>query len=156
MHEVEESNTEQPRTACSRLLDDPAASDPRSESVAPPLFLLAPPRCKLATTCATLTQHPQMYGLPETHLFSAPTMAKWWRLCSESTFHMEHGLMRAVAQLFFGEQNESSIKSAEAWLRRRSHFTTAFLFETLTEKVSPLTLVEWSPTLISRLSLIHI
>lgn len=97
-----------------------------------------------------LGQHPEMYGLPETHLFSTPTMAKWWEMCSKSTFHMEDGLLRAVAQLYLGEQTDGAIKAAAGWLRRRAHFTTGLVFEELAEKVRPLVLVEKSPTLVSR------
>jgi Sulfotransferase family len=122
----------------------------RSDATSRPLFLLAPPRSHSGLACAMLGQHPQMYGLPETHLFSAPTMAKWWEKCSTSTYHMEDGLLRAVAQLYFGEQNDGAIKAALGWLKRRAHFTTGFLFEQLAERVSPLILVEKSPTLISR------
>ncbi len=150
MNDLERSNIEQGATSLSRVGDDRRNIGTGSGSMPCPLFMLAPPRSHSATACAMLGQHPQMYGLPETHLFSAPTMAKWWEMCSRSTFHMEHGLLRAVAQLYFGEQSDTSIKAAEGWLRRRSHFTTGFLFEVMTEWVSPLVLVERSPTLISR------
>src|SRR5215469_4507088 len=110
--------------------------------MAQPLFLLAPPRSYTALTCAMLGQHPQMYDLPETHLFSAPTVAKWWEICSQSTFHMQDGLLRAVAQLYFAEQTDGAVKASAGWLRRRAHFTTGFLFEELAEKVRPLVLVE--------------
>jgi len=115
-----------------------------------PVFLLAPPRCELATVFETLGQHPQVYCLPQTHLFSAPTVAAWWRMCSRSSFHtMEHGLLRAVAQLYFDEQTDAAIQLAEGWLRRRSHFTTAFMFEALAERVAPRVLIEKSASLVS-------
>jgi hypothetical protein len=119
-------------------------------SLTQPLFVLAPPRSHAAVISAMLGQHPQMYSLPETHLFSAPTIAGWWAACEKSTFRMADGLLRAVAQIFFGEQTDDSIKAAEGWLRRRSQLSTGLVFETLTERVSPRLLIESSSTVVSR------
>jgi hypothetical protein len=77
-------------------------------------------------------------------------MAKWWEMCEHSAFHMADGLLRAVAQLFFGEQTDDSIKAAEGWLRRRNHFSTSLVFESLAEKTGGLVPVESSSTLVSR------
>ena len=86
------------------------------------LFILAPPRSFTTVVSHMLGQHPQMYGLPETHLLGAETLAEWWNLCSQATFNMDHGLLRVVAELYFGEQTEYTVKRASGWLRRRSHF----------------------------------
>lgn len=150
VNQAEEINATEDKVSFAPLAEKPCAIGIRSSVTVQPLFLLAPPRSHSALACAMLGQHPQMYGLPETHLFSAPTMAKWWEMCSTSTYHMEDGLLRAVAQLYFGEQNDPAIKAAVGWLRRRAHFTTSFLFEELAERVCPLILVEKSPTLVSR------
>jgi len=77
-----------------------------------PLFLLAPPCSFSSLFGAMFGQHSQLYGPPETHLFIVETMAEWWDTCSRTTFNMEHGLLRAVAQLYFGEETETSIKLA--------------------------------------------
>ena len=114
------------------------------------VFLLAPPRSYSSLACAMLGQHSQLYGLPETHLFCSETMAQWWEDCSRAKFNMADGLLRAVAQLFYGEQAEDAIRSASGWLRRRSHFTTGLLFEALADRVQPAVLVEKSPTLVTR------
>jgi hypothetical protein len=119
--------------------------------IADPLFILAPPRSFAAVVGSMLGQHPQLYGLPETHLFGCETMAEWWDRCSQGTFNMSHGLLRAVAQLYFGEQTETSIKLANGWLRRRLNFTTGFLLEVLAEKVHPRFLVDKSPSIVYRL-----
>jgi len=113
------------------------------------IFLLAPPRSHSTLACAMFGQHPQMYGLPETHLFSAETVAKWWEMCSHAKFDMADGLFRAVAQLYYGEQTDHTVGAASGWLRRRSHFTTGLVFEALAEKVHPMVLVEKSPTLVT-------
>ena len=97
-----------------------------------------------------LGQHPRMYSLPETHLFDASTMTKWWERCDASTFHMADGLLRAIAELFHGDQTNETIAAAEGWLRRRSHQTTGLVFEELIERASQKIVVESSSTLASR------
>jgi hypothetical protein len=115
-----------------------------------PLFVLAPPCTFSWIICAMLGQHPQLYGLPELHLFSAETMAQWWDNCSRESYDMDHGLARTVAEVYFGAQTDYTITRARGWLRRRAHFTTGFLFEVLAERLSPLILVEKSPSIVYR------
>ena len=67
-----------------------------------------------------------------------------------STFHMADGLLRAVAELFHGDQTDETILAAEGWLRRRSHQTTGLVFEELMERASGRIVVESSSTLASR------
>jgi hypothetical protein len=120
-----------------------------------PLFILSPPRSFTSITCAMLGQHPQMYGLPEMHLFGAETMAEWWDQCERATFPRMHGALRTVAQLYFGTQTQDTIKLARGWLRRRAHFTTGFLLEVLAQKVHPRILVEKSPSTVRRLEFLE-
>jgi hypothetical protein len=115
------------------------------------LIILGPPRSFTTVVSAMLGQHPQMYGLPEVHLFAAETMAEWWRQCAEATFNMDHGLVRVAAQLFFGDQSEDNSRRAAGWLQRRAHFTTGLLLETLAERVRPRMLVDRSPSIVYRI-----
>jgi hypothetical protein len=116
-----------------------------------PLFILATPHSSSWTLCAMLGQHPQMYAVPELHLFAAQTVTQWFELCAPATFQMNHGMLRAVAQLFFGAQTESTVRQAAGWLMRRSHVTTGFLLETLSEMTFPRLLVEGSPSIVHQL-----
>src|SRR5262249_53695877 len=111
-------------------------------------FVLSPPLSLSSYACAMLGQHPQMYSLPETHLFLADTLRDWWDTCAKTSFNMSHGLVRAVAELFYGEQNETTIRLARAWLRRRLPFTTGYIIELFAERVYPRALVEKSPSVI--------
>ncbi|HEV7859194.1 MAG TPA: sulfotransferase [Pyrinomonadaceae bacterium] len=134
---------------------DIAADNRNTSRLVPPvadeiLLILAPPRSFSWTVCAMLGQHPQMYGLPEMHLFGAKTMEEWWGMCSTAKFAMSHGTLRAVAELCFGAQNEETISLAAGWLRRRAHFTTGMILEVLAEKVSPRILVDKSPNIVYR------
>jgi hypothetical protein len=89
-----------------------------------------------------------MYGLPETHLLIAENVAEWSQLSADSSFTMHHGLLRALAELMYGEQTDSTIQLAGAWLRRRSHVTSGFVMETLVERAHPRIVVEKSPSMV--------
>jgi Sulfotransferase family len=120
-----------------------------------PVIILAPPHSFTSIVCTMLGQHPQMYDLPEVHLFVAETMrerAGWvagprrragviarpgWK---------EHGLLRVVAQLFAGEQTVQTIAQAQQWVNRRASRTCVSVFRELAEKVSPRRLVDKSPS----------
>jgi len=116
-----------------------------------PVFILSPPLSFSAHFAAMLGRHPQMYSLPETHLFLADTLRDWWDTCAKASFNMSHGLVRAVAQLVYNKQNETSVRLARAWLRRRLPFTTGYVLELLAERVHPRALVEKSPSMIFHL-----
>jgi Sulfotransferase family len=111
-----------------------------------PVFILAPPRSFSTVVCAMLGQHPDLYGLPETHLFCADTIVEWFRICAEETFPMADGLLRAISELWFGSQTEDNVARARAWLERRRHLTTGFLLELLGKRVQPSILVDKSPS----------
>jgi hypothetical protein len=115
-----------------------------------PCFVLAPPLCFSARVGSMIAQHPQLYGLPETHLFGCETLAEWWGTCRQASFDMAHGLLRAVAQVEYGEQTEEAVSLASGWLRRRLHLTTGALLEELAERVHPRMVVEKSPSVVWR------
>ena len=144
-------NTADVAVTASMSIDSAAKLDVDLTASIRPLFVLGPPRSFTSVVGAMLGQHPQMYGLPETHLFSYETMAARRLSCLEATYPMGHGLLRAVAELYFNEQNEATIKLADAWLRRRSHFTTGYLFEVLANKVYPRILVDKSPSVVYKI-----
>jgi hypothetical protein len=109
------------------------------------VFVLAPPRSFSSVICAMLGQHPQMYGLPELYLFSEETVADWLARCRRIYYPVSDGLLRAVAQICFGEQTDHSVRLAQEWINQRSHLTTGGLLEALAELVHPLIMVEKSP-----------
>jgi|ERR1043165_3828945 hypothetical protein len=83
-----------------------------------PLFILGVPRSFTSVVCAMLGQHPQMYGLPELHLFTSQTLEERKNVWAQSTFNINHGLLRVIAELYFGKQTEETVIFARAWLRR--------------------------------------
>jgi hypothetical protein len=115
-----------------------------------PVFILAAPRSFSSVVCAMLGQHPQMHGLPETHLFLHEVLAGWFSLASTGSF-MTHGLLRGVAQLCFGEQTPRTVKLANGWLKRRSSSTSGMIFEELASAAVPAILLDKSPSIVYHL-----
>jgi hypothetical protein len=124
----------------------PSSRRMRQHRCKPPVFILAAPRSYTSVVCAMLGQHPQMYGMPELHLFKCTTMAEWFELCRKEPFPRAHGMLRAVAQLYFGEQTAETIQSARRWLLERLHATTGQVLRELGARVYPATVVEKSPS----------
>ena len=58
------------------------------DEVADPVFVLAAPRSFSSVVCAMLGQHPELHGLPETHLFVDDTMHGWWRHVDGESYQM--------------------------------------------------------------------
>jgi hypothetical protein len=117
-----------------------------------PLLILSAPRSFSSVVCAMLGQHPQMYGLPETHLFADEMMDRWLDRSSRETYRMTHGLLRTVAELFYGEQTIKSVRHARGWLTRRTSSTTGLVFEELALQASPAILVDKSPSTVYSLA----
>lgn len=112
----------------------------------PPLFILAIPRSFTSLVCAMLGQHPQMFGLPETHLLCERTVDSWLRRAAQEPWPMSHGLVRAIAQLYFGAQDERTVRWASEWVRARGPLDTEQLFKLIANRVHPLRVVEKSPS----------
>jgi hypothetical protein len=81
-------------------------------------------------------------------LFATETLAERSPGNPQKAVRCRHGLVRAVAELYFGEQTENSIRQAWGWLRRRIHFNTGILFELLAQRVYPRMPVEKSPDVV--------
>jgi hypothetical protein len=113
-----------------------------------PLIILAPPRCFTTLVCAMLGQHPQLYGLPETHLFTCDTVHEWWATYTGT--NRVDGLLRAIAELIFGEQTEATIEQARCWLQQRSTWKTSEVLRVLAAPVCPRLLVEKTPQVTER------
>jgi len=114
------------------------------------VFVLAPPCSYSAIVGAMLGRHPQLYGFPELHLFLTETMSEWWTIANAESFQMNHGLLRAVAQIVFGEQTEAGVERAAGWIRRRLHLSTGLVLETLAAAVHPATAVYSCSSIVQR------
>ncbi|MEM7741309.1 MAG: sulfotransferase [Pseudomonadota bacterium] len=118
-----------------------------------PLFILAPPRSFTSVLNGVIGQHPDILGMPELNLFQAETMQEFmtgirgdgsrrspfWHL-------MRHdGVLRAVAQLYAGEQTMDAVDMARRWLLARGDRATGEVYRELCERVSPRIMLDKSP-----------
>jgi len=115
-----------------------------------PIFVLATARSYSSVVATMIGQHPQCASLPELKLFAYRTVGeleaslpRYWS--DRGITHRSPGLVRAVAQLEFGDQLPESLLSARAWLRERSHWSGAQVLDVLMERLSPRAGVEKSP-----------
>ncbi len=117
--------------------------------MAAPLFLLAPPRSYTSLMNAMLGQHPQAFGLPEMSLFNVEILGQLWIRASDemggTDAKTRHGLLRAVAEIYAGEQTMHSVRMAEHWCAAREHHSVASVYQELVAKIDPLVAVEKSP-----------
>ncbi len=115
-----------------------------------PLFLLAPPRSYTSLVNAMLGQHPQAFGLPELCLFNVEKLIDLWRgsegPVSENGAVARHGLMRALAEIYGGEQTTATVNMARAWASAREDWSTGRVFQEIVAKIHPLVAVEKSPS----------
>ena len=56
-----------------------------------------------------------------------------------------HGLLRAVAEIYAGEQTMHSVRMAEHWCAARQNHSVAAVYQELVAKIDPLVAVEKSP-----------
>lgn len=116
--------------------------------MAAPLFLLAPPRSYTSLMNAMLGQHPQCFGLPELCLFNVERLFELWVRTSDemgSEAKTRHGLLRAVAEIYAGEQTMHSVRMATHWCAARQNWLTTQVYRELVAKIDPLVAVEKSP-----------
>src|SRR5262245_693869 len=101
------------------------------KSFPPPLIILGSPRSFTSLVCGMLGQHPDAYGMPELNLFMSDSIRV---LVGELTGYRQiqmHGLLRAVAQLYAGEQTLVGIDMARRWLLTRFGASTAEVYQEL-------------------------
>src|SRR3974377_1251000 len=100
MMEDGRANTSQRGSSIASVGECGPAISANAKMPADPILILGPPRSFTSIVCAMLGQHPQTYGLPELQLLRAETISEWWELCSQATFPMTDGLLRAIAQVY--------------------------------------------------------
>lgn len=103
----------------------------------PPIFVLAPPGLPGQTLAAALGFGPTAYGLPELNLEQMDSIEVLKREMIGIRAPQLHGLMRAIAELYSGEQSAATIEMAGRWLLRRSHLATATAAQEIAAHIAP-------------------
>ena len=83
-----------------------------------PIFILTCPRSFTSLLCTMLGQYPEVYGVPELHLFLAENMEQWLQQLKKYP-RKAQGLLRTVSQLYAGKQSMSFIAMARRWMINR-------------------------------------
>ena len=117
---------------------------------APALIFLTPPRSFSSVVGAMIGQHPDMYGMPETNMFSSDTVQAMIAGYNRAGDQARHGLLRILAQLHDGEQSVESIDRAQQWLLEQSYWSIKQLCDHIRGLVAPKIIVEKSPRLVTR------
>jgi hypothetical protein len=115
-----------------------------------PLFILGPPRSFTSVVSAMLGQHPEMYGLPEIHLFVTDTVAELNRFYEIAGNRRQHGILRTIAELFMSKQDPITVEMAKRWLKKNPQATTAEVWKKIVDRVHPKIVVEKSVTTVWR------
>jgi len=110
-----------------------------------PIIILASPRSYTSVVCAMIGQHPGAYGLPEVNLFAHKKLGDFAEYATLQRQFLLHGLLRAVAELYSGEQTPETIAMANRWIKARIERTCGEIYRELAEKIAPLRLADKSP-----------
>jgi len=114
------------------------------------LVILTTPRSFSSVVGGMLGQHPDLYGMPETNMFTSDTVQGMIAGYNRAGDQARHGLLRILAQLHDGEQTVESIDRAQQWLHEHSGWSIKQLCDHIRELVAPKIIVEKSPRLVSR------
>ncbi|MGH8445722.1 MAG: sulfotransferase [Solimonas sp.] len=106
-----------------------------------PLFILAAPFSGASRLAATLGTHPQLCAIPETNLFVAGTVSELLEVFEIGQGSNADGLLRAIALLEFGAEDDEGIAQAGEWLAARAAWPTAEVLRHLMARAAPRRLV---------------
>ena len=104
---------------------------------AAPVIFLAAPFSGAARVCEALGAHPRLCALPQLNVFMADNVAQLLDIHALSQAAHADGLLRAVAQLEFGAQDDQTIAWSRRWLAERADWTTQQLLEYLAARAAP-------------------
>jgi hypothetical protein len=107
--------------------------------------ILAPPRSCSSLIAAMLGQHPSLYAPAELECFTGPTLGHCFEFAERVPAVTMHGLLRSVAQLQSGCQNDATVVAARQWLEDRSHWSGAELVAWIETQIAPRRLIDKSP-----------
>lgn len=114
-----------------------------------PLVLLGPGRSFTTIAAGMLGQHPAHYGMPELNLAVADTVGGFLRFTMGGRGGLAHGLVRAMAQLEYGEVTDAGVDEMRAFLYANPDMTTQALMAELQAMVAPKAVVEKSPSVVT-------
>jgi Sulfotransferase family len=120
-----------------------------------PVFILCSARSCSSVITSMIGQHPELFGMPELKLFLFATIGELdaslpVEVRERGFKHRSPGLVRAVAELEYGAQNDATLAAAISWLKARPGWSGPRVFDLLMERVSPRIAIEKSPEHVER------
>ena len=109
-----------------------------------PVFILAPPLGLGAHLAACLDRHSAFAALPATQLFCADTPRELKRRWGDRMAGHDHGLIRAIAGLTLGGEDDGTALAASDWLADRRDLKAGAIMADLASAVAPRQLVDAS------------
>ena len=106
-----------------------------------PIWLLGAPFSGVTWLAGVLGTHPQLYATPQLHLSLADDVGNLLEVFGASQGEHGHGLLRTVAEIACGRQDDRGIAAARQWLEQRRSLSTAALLQELAALVAPRRLV---------------
>lgn len=102
-----------------------------------PVVVLSAPHSQAAHVATLLGGHPRALALPEIRLFSCESVGELLTLPKHGDARCNDGLLRAIAYLFFGGQQDKHIAAAQRFLEHRQDWQTSTLLGSIMERVAP-------------------
>lgn len=111
------------------------------------VFILCTMRSYSSLLAAMIGQHPDLYGLPEVNLAARDTVGGVMEFYARRP-HGLHGLIRVVAELEFGGQDDETVAAAKDWLEARRDWPSSEMLGWIEAKVAPRRIVDKSPVVV--------
>ncbi len=116
----------------------------RPVALPPPIFVLGAHPVNTALIGAMLGRNSAAFEFPHLNLFVTDTLEGLVTEMVDDGQSYLHGLLRAVAYIYGGEQTIISVGMARRWIMRRLSRSTSQVFDELRKGVEPLRLVDKS------------
>lgn len=111
-----------------------------------PLIILTCMRSYSSLVSTMLGQHPGLYALPEVNPVIEKTIGEMLDVVLAVRPRSLDGLLRAVAELEFGGQDDDRVLKAQDWIAARRDWTPVQLMSHLSDAVAPSKLIDKSPS----------
>lgn len=116
-----------------------------------PLFIVAPGRSYTSVVGGMIGQHPDVYGLPELNMSHVDTLGQMLNSLKGPLEFGMAGLLRLLAQLHEGAQDEEAVLRARAWILERSHWSIAQAFAHIQTEIGDKVMIDKSPLNVMRI-----
>jgi len=110
-----------------------------------PIIILGTGRSFTSVITCMIGEHPDLIGLPETNIFSDPTIGDVLRRFERRASRFRRsGLLRTLAEFHSGAQTEKAVAEAEQFLLERLDWSYRDIASYLAELIAPRRIVEKS------------